>query len=270
MDGDDMQWFRWWHDGTTDGKLLRLTYAQRWIWLAILTTASASPKRGSLYESELMPSDVRDVARKANVPLEMAEETIAIMLNKPYNMLTTDEKGAWAVTNWEKYQPGSDNSAERTRKWRGKTRTSDDVVTSRDGHSDGHGDDVVTPPDTDTDTDIKHTEIVSLWNEICGQKLHLVTSLTPTRQKHLKARLSTKGRDLAWWRAYFTRIVSTPFLTGQSGRGWKAGFDFAVRSETEVAKVMEGQYGEVGSTPTTTPTKPWDRVYRAIDEFSRE
>jgi hypothetical protein len=159
----DMRWFRWWHEGIRDGKLLRLTAAQRWIWLAILTIASESPKRGSLYESPELPSDVRDVARMATEDVSLVRETIEAMLNKPFNMLTVDENGAWVVVNWEKYQPNSDDVTARTKAHKERKRNvpRNAQTTFSDTESD---------TDSEADTDKKHikanydVEFEELWS----------------------------------------------------------------------------------------------------------
>lgn len=118
--GDDMQWFRWWHDGTSDPKLLRLSLQHRWLWIAILTMASESPKRGFLYISEHLPCTVEEVARKANLPVTTTQAGITLMLDPKFGMLDLDEGSAWHVTNWEKRQPKREDptNAERQKRYR--------------------------------------------------------------------------------------------------------------------------------------------------------
>lgn len=266
MDGDDMAWFRWDNTSRHNRKLRALPVEGRWLYVSLCEIASELKLNGVVHVVPGVKYSDDQLADESKVPLDRIRPCLEAM--KTLQLIEEDGDGLF-VTSFAERQYQSDSSAERTKAYRHRKSTNGDgVVTVCDGHSD----DVVTPPDTDTDTDtdIKHTEIVSLWNEICSSKLPSVTSLTPTRQKHLKARLSTKGRDLAWWRTYFARIVNTPFLTGKSAKEWKANFDFAIRSEDVVAKILEGQYGEVGGTPIVAPTKPWDRVYRPLDEFTRE
>jgi hypothetical protein len=76
-----------------------------------------------------------------------------------------------------------------------------------------------------------------------------VQSLHDTRRKHIRARIAedaSRGED--WWRAYFGRIRASPFLRGEGpprgsgGKPFQATFDWAIFSETNVAKVLEGNY----------------------------
>lgn len=117
-ENDNMQWFRWWHDGTTDPKLLRLSYQHRWLWVSILTLASESPKRGRLYVSEFMPCTLEDVARKASLSPSIAKAGLELMERKEFGMLTKDENGAWCVVSWEKRQPHDKTNAERQQRYR--------------------------------------------------------------------------------------------------------------------------------------------------------
>jgi len=90
---------------------------------------------------------------------------------------------------------------------------------------------------------IQPDEVVALWNEICSPPLPEVRKLTDGRRRKIKTRITDEsGRDCEWWRSYFNRIRGTPFLTGTNDRNWVANFDFAVNSEENVAKILEGAY----------------------------
>jgi hypothetical protein len=93
----------------------------------------------------------------------------------------------------------------------------------------------------------KPERVVELWNDLCSPPLPRVSRLTDDRRRRLKARLSERSRDQpprdeVWWQAYFRRIVASPFCRGDGSRGWVADFDWAIRSETVVARVLEGKY----------------------------
>ncbi|MDI3298358.1 MAG: hypothetical protein QJR08_04220 [Bacillota bacterium] len=89
-------------------------------------------------------------------------------------------------------------------------------------------------------------EIMRLWNEIAGSDLPHVQAMTDQRRKHIRARLaaSEERRSLDWWRAYFLRIRASPWCRGKNPRDWLATFDWAIRSEDVVTKVLEGVYDE--------------------------
>jgi len=108
-------------------------------------------------------------------------------------------------------------------------------------------------------------EVVQLWNTICGDVMPKVRMLTDERRRKVKARQSKPGRDLAWWTSYFRRIRASPFCCGDGPQGWVADFDFAVRSEAVVAKVLEGKYDPRPTRPDLAGPKP-QRLRDMTDE----
>lgn len=101
------------------------------------------------------------------------------------------------------------------------------------------------------------SDLASLWNETCGTSLPKCQKLTENRKRHAKARLREGGRDLAWWQAYFARIAASAFCRGETGgTGWKASFDWAIRSEDVVAKVFEGKYDDKKPVALAPPAAP--------------
>ena len=137
-------------------------------------------------------------------------------------------------------------------------------------------------PDTvpripDTDTDIESTSVdpplsadavADLWNETCGAILPRVSKATPQRRRHVAARLRESGRNLSWWQAYFRRIIASPFLTGKNDRNWRASFDWAVESEENVAKVLEGAYDNRQIKPAAPADKPRTASRAAIPNYT--
>ena len=104
--------------------------------------------------------------------------------------------------------------------------------------------------------------LVSLWNEvIAGMAIPAAVGVTEVRRRHLKARQRPE-RDETWWRAYFTRIAAAPLCRGDL-TNWRADFGWAVKSEENVLKVLEGKYDahEVpdAQRKAATPSyfKPW-------------
>jgi len=88
---------------------------------------------------------------------------------------------------------------------------------------------------------------IEAWNEICGDRLGRVTIATDARKDLLGQRLRMHmGPDpLTGWRAYCLRVVSSRFLTGQSGSGrpFKASFDWCCKQANAV-KILEGNYDD--------------------------
>lgn len=90
--------------------------------------------------------------------------------------------------------------------------------------------------------------LVQIWNDGCGG-LPQVRELSTARRKKANA-LGARYPNPEDWQEVMKRIRSSPFLTGQSDRGWKANFDWLLRPET-VTKILEGQYD---SSPTRKQT----------------
>jgi hypothetical protein len=91
--------------------------------------------------------------------------------------------------------------------------------------------------------------ILDLWNEICPPALPKALGLSDDRRKRIKTRLTDDpARDETWWRSYFDRIRASPHCRGENDRGWRATFDFAIRSEEVSLRVLEGKYDRGGMT----------------------
>lgn len=56
------------------------------------------------------------------------------------------------------------------------------------------------------------------------------------------------------WGAALEKIQRSAFLCGKNTRGWKANFDWFIRSDT-IAKIMEGKYDDTTNTTNTTRPK---------------
>ena len=95
-------------------------------------------------------------------------------------------------------------------------------------------------------------ECVAIWNEVCAARgLPSVRDLTRKRAQRLRSRIYERWEEdpARRFRAYCRRITQSAFLTGENPRGWRADFDWAVRSAENVLAVAEGKYhgGEAGA-----------------------
>lgn len=96
---------------------------------------------------------------------------------------------------------------------------------------------------------IPYLQIQEYFNEILGPELGTVRSITSSRKKSIKARISDdpKRKLAEWWRRYFLAITEMPHLMGlsapnpQTGKPWKANFDWLI-NETNMTKVVEKRY----------------------------
>jgi uncharacterized protein YdaU (DUF1376 family) len=93
------------------------------------------------------------------------------------------------------------------------------------------------------------------WNTNCGTLPHLV-KLSQARTKKLSVRIKD-GLTLEQFTQAVQIAARTPFLRGETERGWKCNFDFLVAKEENLLKVLEGAYG--------APESP-KRVYRDVTD----
>ncbi len=109
-------------------------------------------------------------------------------------------------------------------------------------------------------------EIGQAWNAaVKGTPLPAVRELTEKRAQKLRTRTAGHPeRDADWWSAYFARIAASPLCRGEvpakdGAVPWIADFDWAIRDETVVARVLEGRYDT-----RKPPTRASPSVGRAV------
>ncbi len=83
-------------------------------------------------------------------------------------------------------------------------------------------------------------EFLELYHSLCPN-LRKVRTLTNGRKDKIKTRLK-EHPEPEYWEAVFRKANSTPFLTGENDRGWKAGLDFIIRNDTIPERILEGYY----------------------------
>jgi hypothetical protein len=87
-----------------------------------------------------------------------------------------------------------------------------------------------------------------IWNEeidLYDYKVLIpkVLKLTADRKKKAAARIRDCEIDEAKWRRILDNVHNSPFLSGEKpGKGhdgWRATFDFVVKSELSITKILE-------------------------------
>lgn len=134
-------WLRLYTEIRNDRKLRRLSPAQRWLWVVILTIAKESPEPGSLLLSEGVPVTVEDLADDAAIPVDEVQQGIEAFITQ--KMLEQID-GVWRLVNWDKRQFSSDSSTERVRRHRQKKQENETLQKRYNEVSE-------TPPETETD-----------------------------------------------------------------------------------------------------------------------
>lgn len=84
--------------------------------------------------------------------------------------------------------------------------------------------------------------LFALWNAHCGSLPHAL-ALTPDRIAKCRARLKSSEFSERFERAVH-QAARTPFLLGQNDRSWQATFDWMIKNDSNVLKVLEGKYGK--------------------------
>ena len=126
-----LPWFRLYAETIDDGKLRLLAYEDRWHFIAILCLKCSGDLEGK--------KEYRDRLIATKLGLSVSE--LDSVKKRLLEVDLIDDN--FQPVAWDARQFKSDNSAERTRKYRIKKRSSDNSVTSQQRHGDG--------PDTDTD-----------------------------------------------------------------------------------------------------------------------
>ena len=117
-----------------------------------------------------------------------------------------------------------------------------------------------------TNTDglsINIDNLVKAYNQLCPS-LPAVQKLTNDRRAKIKARLKTFDEDEI--KACFILAEQSDFLSGRSGR-WKANFDWLIKNDTTMQKVLEGAYA---NTVNEKNMSTEDRLKKALMEIQRE
>lgn len=92
--------------------------------------------------------------------------------------------------------------------------------------------------------DLRVGQIVNEFNTVC-KELPKVKKITPQRRKKVKARLKSFSiRDI--YLAFSTASYSS-FLNGYNDTGWKATFDWFFENDSNITKVLEGNYNNKAS-----------------------
>jgi 7,8-dihydro-6-hydroxymethylpterin-pyrophosphokinase len=144
-------------------------------------------------------------------------------------------------------QRADNSAAERQRKCRARKKANGHTVTvTRDGSPNDI--DILTPSLalvssnelTVPEPELKPEDVVEVWNENApGWGLKPIRKLTPHRRRKLATRIRENSIDE--FTEAITAIGRSPFLRGESQRGWRANFDWMLEP-SNFAKLIEGTY----------------------------
>lgn len=234
-----------------------------------------------------------------NIPY--TDEMLATIFRRPINTVrlalkTFEEFGmveiinnAITIPNWSKHQ-SLDQLEERKeymreymREYRKKQKqlaegkanskvnsktNSKTNVNSLEGEEEVEGD-IDIEEDTTTEIPTPYETIKDLYNSIC-KDLSKVRSISSSRKRHLKARWKQFECNLDTFEECFKKVQASVFCTGKNERGWKADFDWLIKNDNNMVKVLEGKYdNKNGGKSIGGNFKQDDDIYAGIG-FSHE
>ena len=115
-----------------------------------------------------------------------------------------------------------------------------------------------THPKTDQ---IDYKAVIDSFNQICTS-LPKVDTFSESRKKAIRSMLRTRSPDEL--KELFVRTQASPFLRGENDTGWTASFDW-IMTETNAAKVMEGNYDQKTPKPRRKPGQFNDYSHEQVD-----
>jgi hypothetical protein len=114
---------------------------------------------------------------------------------------------------------------------------------------------------------VPYQKIKKLYNEICGEELSSIRTMSDQRRKHLRARWKEEG-NLDIFEYLFRKTIQSDFLTGDNDRGWQADFDWLIKNETNFNKVLEGRYDNSGKK--SGQSEKDERLARIYQQYQNE
>jgi HD superfamily phosphohydrolase len=170
------------------------------------------------------------------------------------------------IVNYSIYQNSEDNkkTSENT------TKEQEENTNKNDKNDKNDKKDISTYIDTNTDIDTKdinqnkevlvpapYEKIKNLYNEICTS-LPKVKAITDARRTHIKARWNQFKQNIEIFEQVFRKVEASDFCKGKNDRGWKADFDWLIKNDTNMTKVLEGKYdNKKNLTFERDAYKPW-------------
>jgi hypothetical protein len=104
---------------------------------------------------------------------------------------------------------------------------------------------IVSPSATNKKINVPYKEIIALYEELLGDTLPSVISLSEQRKKTIAARFRTELPTLEAWRKFFTMVKKSDFLMGRTTSCNRApflcGFDWLIK-QGNCLKILEHTY----------------------------
>ena len=106
-----------------------------------------------------------------------------------------------------------------------------------------------------------YEKIKTLYNTFC-LSLPQVRAMSEKRKRHLRARWRQFACDLTAFEEVFRKVEASEFCKGKNDRGWRADFDWLIKNDHNMVKVLEGKYDnrevETGGADRKRPWEGWE------------
>lgn len=90
-----------------------------------------------------------------------------------------------------------------------------------------------------------HQKIKDLFNSIC-KSYPKVIAIGSARERNLRARWKQFDFDIDVFENVFRKLEESDFCKGKNDRNWKADFDWLIKNDNNMVKVLEGKYDNEG------------------------
>lgn len=110
--------------------------------------------------------------------------------------------------------------------------------------------------------------IMDSFNSICIS-LPKIKSMTDRRKKKINTRLKDLGGNVDLLEDIFHRVEASDFLTGRiaTEEDWIASFDWIIKNQDNLAKIMEGNYDNKGKPKQSGHSRPTTEELAAAVEM---
>lgn len=112
--------------------------------------------------------------------------------------------------------------------------------------------------------EVRPEEYANAYNRERGP-LPKVSEFTDSRRKKTRVRM-TAGLTVDQFREVVVRCRGIPFLCGDNASGWRADYDWLMKNDTNIARVLEGKYEGGSGNGTSSGNRPAnERNQRSFD-----
>lgn len=226
------------------------------IWIKLLTLAGRCNAGGFIFLTEKIPYTPEMLSHAFRRPLNTVK--LALKTLSELDMIELDDSNFLKISNWEKHQniEGLEKIREQNRLRKRRQREREKALkegnyknshaTSRDCHATDIEEDRELDIEEekeieDKEPPVPYEEIKELYNSIC-KSLSKIRSVSSTRKRHLKARWKQLDFNIDTFQEAFEKVEASDFCTGKNDRGWKADFDWLIKNDNNIIKVLEGKY----------------------------